>query len=56
MRRRATARRRGHPALDVLLAESQNAVTGTFLAGAARSTKRSRSGAQWVIALSPRRS
>jgi hypothetical protein len=56
MRKRAAARRGGHPALDVLLAESQNSVTGRFSAGAARSTKRSRSGAQWVIALSPRRS
>jgi hypothetical protein len=56
MRKRSAVRRGGRPALDVLLAESRSPVSGTFAAAAATSSKRSRSGAQWVIALSPRRS
>jgi hypothetical protein len=55
MRQRTTARRSGRPALGVLLAESRSPVSGGFSVGAATSSKRSRSGAQWVVALSPRR-
>ena len=55
MRQRRLARHSGRPALGVLFAESRSPVSGGFSVGAATSSKRSRSGAQWVIALSPRR-